>query len=80
MPQNLKGLKVLFLVAPKGVPDDEIARPRKILEAGGAEIVFASVTAGPVTTQDGATIEAAGIVELRQIGRASCRERVYSGV
>jgi len=65
VPQNLKGLKVLFLVAPAGVPDDEIARPRKILEAGGAEVAFASLSAGPVTTQAGAKIEAAGIVELR---------------
>lgn len=65
MPQNLKGLKVLFLVAPAGTPDDEIAKPRRILEAGGAEVVFASATAGPVTTQGGATIEAAGIVEMR---------------
>ena len=65
MPQNLKGLKVLFLVAPAGVPDDEIARPRKILEAGGAEVAFAALSAGPVTTQAGARSEAAGIVELR---------------
>lgn len=65
MPQNLKGLKVLFLVAPSGAPDDEIARPKRILEAGGAEVSFASLTAGPVTTQGGSSIEAAAIVELR---------------
>ena len=65
MAQNLKGLKVLFLVTPKGVPDDEIEKTRKVLEASGAEVVVASAAAGPVTTQGGASLEAVSIVEAR---------------
>ena len=39
MPQNLKGLKVLFLVAPRGFQDEELEKPRRILEAAGAELL-----------------------------------------
>ncbi len=65
MTQNLKGLKVLFLVAPKGFQDDELAKPRKILEAAGAEIVVASSSTGTVTSQGGTSQEAISIVEAR---------------
>lgn len=65
MTQNLKGLKVLFLVAPKGFQDEELDRPRKILEAAGAEVVVASVSTGTVTSQGGASREAISIVEAR---------------
>ena len=65
MTQNLKGLKVLFLVAPKGFQDEELERPRRILEAAGAEIVVASAAAGPVSGQGGAALDATSIVEAR---------------
>ncbi|MBK8594430.1 MAG: DJ-1/PfpI family protein [Holophagales bacterium] len=65
MTQNLKGLKVLFLVAPKGFQDDELAKPRKVLEAAGAEVVVASSSTGPVTSQGGTSQEAISIVEAR---------------
>ncbi|MBI5446751.1 MAG: DJ-1/PfpI family protein [Deltaproteobacteria bacterium] len=65
MPQNLKGLKVLFLVAPKGFQDDELGKPRKILEAAGAEVVVASSSGGSVSGLSGATLEALSIVEAR---------------
>jgi len=63
--QNLKGLKVLFLVAPKGFQDDELAKPRKILEAAGAEVVVASSAGGSVSGQSGEALEAISIVEAR---------------
>jgi protease I len=63
--QNLKGLKVLFLVAPKGFQEEELEKPRRILEAAGAEVVVASTAAGPVSGQGGATLEAISIVEAR---------------
>lgn len=65
MPQTLKGLKVLFLVAPKGFQDEELEKPRKIFEAAGAEVVVASTAGGPATGIGGASVEASGIVELR---------------
>jgi len=65
VPQNLKGLKVLFLVAPTGFQDEELEKPRRILEAAGAEVVVASTTGGPVTGQGGTTVEALSIVEAR---------------
>lgn len=65
MPQNLKGLKVLFLVAPTGFQDEELEKPRRVLEAAGAEVVVASTTGGPATGQGGATLEALSIVEAR---------------
>lgn len=65
MTQNLKGLKVLFLVAPKGFQDEELGKPRRILEAAGAEVVVASTAAGSVSGQGGATLEAISIVEAR---------------
>ena len=65
MTQNLKGLKVLFLVAPKGFQDEELEKPRRILEAAGAEIVVASVLAGPVSGQGGLVLDAISIVEAR---------------
>lgn len=65
MTQNLKGLKVLFLVAPKGFQDEELGKPRRILEAAGAEVVVASTAAGPASGQGGATLEAISIVEAR---------------
>ena len=65
MTQNLKGLKVLFLVAPKGFQDEELEKPRKILEAAGAEVVVASSSTGSVSSQGGASLEAISIVEAR---------------
>lgn len=65
MTQNLKGLKVLFLVAPKGFQDEELEKPRKILEAAGAEVVVVSTAAGRVSSQGGATLEVLSIVEAR---------------
>ena len=65
MTQNLKGLKVLFLVAPKGFQDEELGKPRRILESAGAEVVVASTAAGSATSQGGATLEAISIVEAR---------------
>lgn len=65
MTQNLKGLKVLFLVAPKGFQDEELEKPRRILEAAGAEVVVASASAGPVSGQGGAALDAMSIVEAR---------------
>jgi protease I len=63
--QNLKGLKVLFLVAAKGFQDEELEKPRRILEAAGAEVVVASVSAGPVSGQGGLALHAISIVEAR---------------
>ncbi len=65
MPQNLKGLKVLFFVAPKGFQDEELEKPRRVLEAAGAEVVVASTSAGPVSGLGGAAQEAVSIVEVR---------------
>lgn len=65
MPQNLKGLKVLFLVAPNGFADEELEKPRRVLEAAGAEVVVASTASGPATGQGGALVEALSIVEAR---------------
>ncbi len=65
MPQNLKGLKILFLVAQKGFQEEELDKPRRILEAAGAEIVVASTTTGTATGHAGATLEAISIVEAR---------------
>ncbi len=65
MTQNLKGLKVLFLVAPKGFQDEELEKPRRILEAAGAEVVVASSAAGPVSGQAGTALVAISIVEAR---------------
>jgi protease I len=65
VPQNLKGLKVLFLVAPKGFQDEELEKPRRVLEAAGAEVVVASTTGGPVAGQGGASLDAVSIVEAR---------------
>ena len=65
MPQNLKGLKVLFLVAPKGFQDEELEKPSKILEAAGAEVVVASSAGGSVSGQSGEALEALSIVEAR---------------
>ena len=65
MPQSLKGLKVLFLVAQKGFQDDELARPRRVLESAGAEVVVASSAAGPVSGQGGTVLDAHSIVEAR---------------
>lgn len=65
MTQNLKGMKVLFLVAPKGFQDEELEHPRRILEAAGAEVVIASSDAGPVSGQGGAALTALSIVEAR---------------
>lgn len=65
MPQTLKGLKVLFLVAPKGFQDEELEKPRKVFEAAGAEVVVASTASGTATGSGGASLEAASIVELR---------------
>ena len=65
MTQNLKGLKILFLVAPKGFQDEELEKPRRILEAAGAEVVVASSSTGSVSGQSGASLEAISIVEAR---------------
>jgi len=65
VPQTLKGLKVLFLVAPKGFQDEELEKPRRIFEAAGAEVVVASTTSGPASGVGGASVEAVGIVEAR---------------
>lgn len=65
MPQTLKGLKVLLLVAPKGFQDEELEKPRRVLEAAGAEVVVASTAAGTAVGAGGATVEAVSIVELR---------------
>ena len=65
MPQNLKGLKVLFLVAPKGFQAEELEKPRRVLEAAGAEVVVATTAAGGAKAQDGTAIDAVPIVELR---------------
>lgn len=65
MPQNLKGLKVLFLVAPKGFQAEELEKPRRVLEAAGAEVVVATTAGGGAKAQDGASIDAVPIVELR---------------
>jgi len=63
--QTLKGLKVLFLVAPKGFQDEELEKPRKVFEAAGAEVVVASTVTGTATGSGGATVEASSIVEAR---------------
>ena len=65
MSQTLKGLKVLFLVAPKGFQDEELEKSRKVLEARGAEVVVASASAGSASGQGGAVVEAVSIVEAR---------------
>jgi protease I len=65
VPQTLKGLKVLFLVAPKGFQDEELEKPRRVFEAAGAEVVVASTVACKATGSAGASVEAAGIMEFR---------------
>lgn len=65
MTQTLKGLKVLFLVAPKGFQDEELEKPRRVLEAAGAEIVVASSVGGTVAGQSGAAREALSVMEVR---------------
>lgn len=65
MPQSLKGLKVLFLVSPKGFQDEELEKPRRVFEAAGAEIVVASTVAGTAAGAGGASVEASGIMEFR---------------
>lgn len=65
MPQTLKGLKVLILVAPRGFQDEELERTRKVFEESGAEVVVASTVAGTATGSSGASVEAAGITEFR---------------
>jgi protease I len=65
VPQTLKGLKVLFLVAPKDFQEEELEKPRKVFEAAGAEIVVASTVACKAAGSAGASVEAAGIMEFR---------------
>ena len=65
MTQTLKGLKVLFLVAPKGYQDEELEKPRRVLEAAGAEIVVATLSGGVATGQAGTVPETLSVVELR---------------
>ncbi len=65
MPQNLKGLKVLFLVAPKGFQAEELEKPRRVLEAAGAEVAVATTTGAKAISHDGSAIDALPIVELR---------------
>jgi len=65
VPQNLKGLKVLFFVAPTGFQDEELEKPRRVLEAAGAEIVVASTAGGTATSQGGTAVETLSIVEAR---------------
>ena len=65
MPQNLKGLKVLCLVAQAGFQDEELEKSRRVFEAAGAEVVVASVASGTATGHGGASVEAISIVEAR---------------
>jgi protease I len=65
VPQNLKGLKVLFLVAQKGFQDEELEKPRRIFEAAAAEVVVASASSGTATGHGGATVDVISIVEAR---------------
>jgi protease I len=65
VPQTLKGLKVLFLVAPKGFQDEELEKSKRVLAASGAEVVVASTVGGTATGSGGASVQAAGITEFR---------------
>lgn len=48
--------KVLFVVAPDQFRDEELAEPKKILEAAGAEITVASTKAGTASGMLGAKV------------------------
>ena len=65
MTQTLKGLKVLFLVATKGFQDEELEKPRKVLEAAGAEIVVATLSGGAASGQAATVAETLSIMEAR---------------
>jgi protease I len=65
VPQNLKGLKVFFLVASQGFQAEELEKPRKVFEAAGAEVVVASISGGLVSASSGATLQSVPIVEAR---------------
>jgi protease I len=48
MSEELKGLKVAFLVSNEGVEEVELTSPREAVEAAGAEAALVSLEAGPV--------------------------------
>jgi protease I len=48
--------KVLFVIAPDQFRDEELAEPKKVLEAAGAEITVASTRAGPAKGMLGAHV------------------------
>lgn len=53
---TLSGKKVLIVIAPKEFRDEELAQPKQVLEAAGAEVRVASTAPGPCTGMLGAKV------------------------
>ena len=62
MAPSLAGKKVLLVVAPEGFRDEELAEPRKVLEAAGATATIASTKAGTATGMLGGRVAASLLV------------------
>ncbi len=54
---TLKGKKVLMVIAPKDFRDEELAHPKEVLEAAGADVRVASNAPGPCTGMLGARVQ-----------------------
>ena len=58
MEKRLKGKRVLAIVAPVGLRDEELQQPRQILESEGAEVKVASLMQGICSGMLGARVKA----------------------
>ncbi len=65
MPPTLKGLKILFVVAPTGFHEQELATSRRILEEAGAVAVLATTAGNEAVSSDGTAVETVPITEPR---------------
>lgn len=54
---NLKGKKVVFVIASRGFRDEELLEPRAVLEAKGASVEVVSSAMGPALGMLGARVE-----------------------
>lgn len=55
---NLKGKKVIFVVAPSDFRDEELFHPKEVLEANGASTAIASLSKGALQGVMGGTAQA----------------------
>lgn len=58
MPQDLAGKRVLAVIAPEGFRDEELAEPKRALEARGAKVVVGSTRTGTASGMLGASVAA----------------------